>query len=79
VEIDRLHFLSGTHRFPSVVRVDTDRGIYFLDGFAPVPTSGTVYTVERQKIWGAGTQKFLCLHANLIRCWPILMNLGSSP
>jgi len=75
VQIEHLDFLPGTLGYSSVVRIDTDRGIYFLNGFTPIPKVGTVYTVERQKFWGTDTQEFLCLNASLIQCWPVLTNL----
>jgi hypothetical protein len=75
VQIEHLDFLSGTPAYSSVVRVDTDHGIYFLDGYAPIPKAGTVYVVERRKIWGTDTQEFLCLSASLIQCWPVLTDL----
>lgn len=78
VQIEHLDFLPGTLGYDSVVRIDTDHGIYFLDGYAPIPKAGTVYVVERRKFWGTDTQEFLCLNASLIQCWPVLTNLGLS-
>jgi len=75
VRVEHLDFLPGTLGYSSVVRVDTDRGIYFLNGYTPIPKAGTVYAVERRKFWGTDTQEFLCLNASLIQCWPILTNL----
>lgn len=75
VQIEHLDFLPGTLGYDSVVRVDTDHGIYFLNGYTPIPKAGTVYAVERRKFWGTDTQEFLCLSASLIQCWPILTNL----
>ena len=75
VRVEHLDFIAGTLGLSSVVRVDTDRGIYFLNGYTPIPKAGTVYAVERRKFWGTDTQEFLCLNASLIQCWPILTNL----
>ena len=76
VRIERLDFLSGTFGHSSVVRVDTDHGIYYLDGYTPIPRAGTIYAVERRKFWGTDTHEFLCPNASLIQCWPVLTNLG---
>ncbi|HVA55122.1 MAG TPA: hypothetical protein VNI53_04885 [Gammaproteobacteria bacterium] len=76
VRIEHMDFLPGTLGYSSVVRVDTDQAIYFLDGYTPIPAAGTVYAVERRKFWGNDTQAFLCLNASLNLCWPILTNLG---
>ena len=75
VQVEHLDFIAGTRGYDSVVRVDTDRGIYFLNGYSPIPKAGTVYAVEREKFWGTDTQVFLCLSASLIQCWPVLTNL----
>jgi len=78
VRVEHLDFLPGTLGYSSVVRVDTDHGIYFLDGYTPIPKAGTVYAVERRKFWGTDTQVFLCRNASLVQCWPILTNLRSN-
>jgi len=75
VQVEHLDFIAGTLGLSSVVRVDTDRGIYFLNGYTPIPKAGTIYAIERRKFWGTDTQEFLCLSASLIQCWPILTNL----
>ena len=75
VQVEHLDFIAGTLGFSSVVRVDTDRGIYFLNSYTPIPKAGTIYAIERRKFWGTDTQEFLCLSASLIQCWPILTNL----
>ena len=76
IRTEHLTFLPGSFGYASYVRVDTDHGIYFLDGYTPVPAAGTIYAVERRKFWGTDTQAFLCLNASLAPCWPILTNLG---
>jgi len=76
IRTEYLTFLPGSFGYASYVRVDTDHGIYFLDGYTPVPAAGTIYAVERRKFWGTDTQAFLCLNASLAPCWPILTNLG---
>ena len=78
VRIEHLEFLPGTRGYDSVVRVDTDRGLYFLDGYTPIPKAGTVYAVERMKFWGTDTQVFLCRNVSLVQCWPVLTNLRSN-
>ncbi|MGA9853983.1 MAG: hypothetical protein WBR29_01750 [Gammaproteobacteria bacterium] len=70
LHIDHFAVFSGNYVDTSEVRIDTDHGIYFLDGYAPVPSAGTVYAVVRQKFWGSDTQRFVCLTVRLIQCWP---------
>ncbi|HVA55121.1 MAG TPA: hypothetical protein VNI53_04880 [Gammaproteobacteria bacterium] len=72
VRIDHWAFLPGDIGDPNYVRIDTDHGVYFLNGYATVPDTGTVYAIERRKFWGPDTQAFLCLNTYLTQCWPIV-------
>jgi hypothetical protein len=70
VTVSRLTFLTGVLGRTTSVRVDTDRGVYFLSAEAPVPESGTVYRVQRRKSWNSDTRTFLCSTLAARHCWP---------
>jgi len=72
VRIDHWAFLPGDIGDLNYVRIDTDHGVYFLNGYSHVPDTGTVYAIKRRKFWGQDTQAFLCLNANRTQCWPVV-------
>jgi len=72
VRIEHWAFLPGDLRDLSYVRIDTDHGVYFLNGYARIPRTGTVYAIERRKFWGSDTRAFLCLNANRTPCWHVV-------
>lgn len=72
-----LTYLNGPLGQTSQVRVDTDRGVFFLDASAPIPKTGTVYLITRERKWGTSTRMFLCLHAVAAHCWAVKTDEGT--
>ena len=72
-----LTYLNGPLGQTSQVRVDTDHGVFFLDAGAPIPKTGTVYLMTRERKWGTSTRTFLCLHAAAAHCWAVQIDAGS--
>ena len=70
-------YLNGLLGQTSRLRVDTDRGVFFLDPSAPIPKTGTVYLVTRERKWGTSTRTFLCLDAGAAHCWAVPIDAGS--
>ena len=70
-------YLNGLLGQTSQVRVDTDRGVFFLDASAPIPKTGTVYLLTREREWGTSTRTFICLHATAAHCWAIQIDEDS--
>ena len=72
-----LTYLDGALGRTSQLRVDTDRGIFFLDASAPIPKAGTVYLITRERKWGTSTRTFMCLHAVAAHCWAVQIDEGN--
>ncbi|HVA55137.1 MAG TPA: hypothetical protein VNI53_04965 [Gammaproteobacteria bacterium] len=72
-----LTYLNGPLGQTSRLRVDTDHGVFFLDASAPIPKTGTVYLITRERKWGTSTRTFLCLHAAGTHCWAVQIDEGS--
>jgi len=71
-----LTYLNGALGQTSQLRVDTDHGVFFLDASAPIPKTGTVYLITRQRQWGTSTRTFMCLHAAGALCWAVQSDAG---
>ena len=71
-----LTYLNGALGQTSQLRVDTDHGVFFLDTSAPIPKTGTVYLITRQRQWGTSTRTFMCLHAAGALCWAVQSDAG---
>lgn len=74
VRIEHLDYLPGDFWNPRAVRVDTSQGVHFMNALIPIPNSGVVFAVKRQKFWGEATRWFLCPNQSLENCWPTLAN-----
>jgi len=72
-----LTYLNGVLGQTSRLRVDTDRGVFFLDASAPIPKTGSVYLLTREREWGTSTRTFMCLHAAAAHCWAVQIDAGS--
>jgi len=72
-----LTYLNGVLGQTSRLRVDTDHRVFFLDASAPIPKTGTVYLITRERQWGTSTRTFLCLHAAGAHCWAVQIDAGS--
>jgi|SRR5579859_7630224 len=72
ITVTHVTYLDGLLGRTDRMRVDTDRGIYFVTADAPIPRSGPVYRAMRERPWGGVTRTFLCLDRQGQACWPTL-------